>query len=352
MNRSFLVLGLLFACKKPGPLQQYHAEIQTGLQGTAVDEWAERCAPRELALAQTHREFAELEFQQGDTRRAEEHLLIARENVGIALRKAEVCRPKDRDKDGIFDHLDACPDEPENKNGFQDDDGCPEFDRDGDGIKDEVDACPEQPEDMDNFQDADGCPEADNDFDGVLDTQDRCPNEAEDKNGYQDEDGCPEGDVDRDRDGIRNDLDQCPDQPENRNDYLDEDGCPDSPPSNVKIVRDQIVIKDMIQFETGKARILPMSYGILNSVAQVMKDYDKIRVRVEGHTDNQGSDSYNLKLSNDRAASVKAYLISQGIKPERLESVGMGESRPIDTNNTPSGRQANRRVEFHITDGQ
>ena len=131
----------------------------------------------------------------------------------------------DRDGDGVPDSLDACPDEPEDKDGFQDEDGCPDLDNDGDGIPDHEDQCPNDPEDKDGFQDTDGCPEHDNDSDGIPDSLDRCPNEAEDKDGFEDDDGCP--DPDNDGDGIPDKNDKCPNDPETVNGFEDEDGCPD-----------------------------------------------------------------------------------------------------------------------------
>ncbi len=98
----------------------------------------------------------------------------------------------DRDADGITDANDRCPDDPEDRDGFQDDDGCPDPDNDQDGITDAMDKCPNEPEDKDGFQDADGCPDPDNDQDGVPDAADKCPNDPETKNGFQDDDGCPD----------------------------------------------------------------------------------------------------------------------------------------------------------------
>ena len=98
----------------------------------------------------------------------------------------------DSDGDGIPDARDQCPNQPEDKDGFQDDDGCPDPDNDGDGIPDAQDKCPNQPEDRDGFQDDDGCPDPDNDGDGIPDAQDRCPNQPETINGFQDDDGCPD----------------------------------------------------------------------------------------------------------------------------------------------------------------
>jgi hypothetical protein len=98
-------------------------------------------------------------------------------------------------------------------------------DRDGDGLKDDVDKCPDDPEDFDGFEDEDGCPDPDNDRDGILDVDDKCPDIPEDKDGFQDEDGCPEGEKnDRDGDGILDNVDKCPDDPEDFDQFEDEDG--------------------------------------------------------------------------------------------------------------------------------
>ncbi len=156
----------------------------------------------------------------------------------------------DRDGDGVKDSADMCPSDPEDKDGFQDADGCPDPDNDADGIVDAADRCPNDPEDKDGFQDDDGCPDPDNDSDRIRDAVDKCPNEPETYNGYEDDDGCPDRGVtivkpvapppppppppprpkkpaDRDNDGIPDDKDQCPDQPETINGKKDGDGCPD-----------------------------------------------------------------------------------------------------------------------------
>lgn len=347
MSRTLLLLGLS-GCAKMGPIVDYHDEIEDGIRQAMVDEWAETCAPRELALAQSNFTFAKLEFEQGDDRRAEAHLLIARTNIQAALEAAEACRPKDRDEDGILDEDDECPDIAETFNGFRDEDGCPEGDRDGDRIFDADDRCPDIPEDRDSFLDTDGCPDPDNDSDGILDVNDSCPDEPEDFDGDEDTDGCPDAARDSDGDGIFDDLDRCVDQPETMNEYMDEDGCPDEAPQFVRITEERIEIDQKIQFTSGKSRILSVSFPILDSVTTVMKDYPDLDVQVEGHTDSDGSDSYNLRLSQSRADAVREYLISQGVDAARLSSVGYGETRPIDTNRTTSGKANNRRVEFRI----
>jgi len=381
---------------------------------------AYKCAPRELALAETNVQFCLDELDQGNWLRANDHVKVALAAVKKALEDSKDCAPKkvlikqppkivaikktdrdgdgifdvddkcpdtpglpeyqgcppgDKDQDGILDNVDKCPNDPEDKDNWQDEDGCPDFDndqdglpdvedqcpndpgppenkgcpvkdRDGDGITDDVDKCPDEPEDKDQFQDEDGCPDLDNDNDGLPDTTDKCPNEPEDKDGFQDDDGCP--DPDNDGDGLLDTEDKCPNEP----------GPPDSPQgkgcprkySLVKINRDKkrIEIKQKVYFATGKWRILPRSFRLLNQVAQVLRDYPKMKVEIQGHTDSRGSDALNQRLSENRADSVRQYLIDKGIEPDRLKAVGYGEGRPIASNRTRRGRAANRRVEFHI----
>jgi outer membrane protein OmpA-like peptidoglycan-associated protein len=158
--------------------------------------------------------------------------------------------------------------------------------------------------------------------------------------------GCPP-DPDRDKDGIPNDQDACPDTPGPHNDDPKKNGCPQA-----AVVGKQIVILDQVKFATGSAKILPSSDGILNAVLTVLTSHPEItHVSVEGHTDNVGAAAMNKSLSGRRAASVVDWLVKHGIDKARLSSVGFGMERPIDSNDTPEGRQNNRRVEFHIEDG-
>jgi OmpA-OmpF porin, OOP family len=280
--------------------------------------------------------------------------------------------PKDRDGDGLPDPVDSCPDQPEDKDGFQDEDGCPEadndndglvdgadkcpiepgpiqnlgcpiIDKDADGIPDDKDRCPNEPEDKDTYQDEDGCPDLDNDSDGIPDTSDKCPLVAEDKDGFQDDDGCP--DPDNDDDTVLDEKDDCPNQPG----PVDNKGCPKKY-SLVQVTKDRIEIKKQINFATGSAKIVgAVSQQILNEVAQALNDNPQIkRVRVEGHTDSVGDDVKNLKLSQARADSVRAALIKLNVDPARMDPVGFGETRPISSNSTASGRAENRRTEFNI----
>jgi outer membrane protein OmpA-like peptidoglycan-associated protein len=101
-----------------------------------------------------------------------------------------------------------------------------------------------------------------------------------------------------------------------------------------------------VTFATDSSDLSPAFFDVLNSVAKVMKEYNKTVVEVAGHTDSTGSDSYNQSLSERRAGAVAQYLRSQNIGGERLLTVGMGEARPVADNGTNDGRQANRRVEI------
>lgn len=152
---------------------------------------------------------------------------------------------------------------------------------------------------------------------------------------------------DRDGDGIFDAFDACPDEPEVVNGVDDQDGCPDQ--ALARVVGRQIRIEEKIHFEYNQATIEPRSLPVLDSVASILRAYPDIRqVRVEGHTDTQGSDAYNLALSDKRAAAVRQYLTTQGIGPDRLLSQGYGEARPLLWGTTETDHAANRRVEIFI----
>ncbi len=259
------------------------------------------------------------------------------------------CPDPDNDNDGILDVNDRCPNVPEDFDGDHDEDGCPDIskdgDRDGDGIPDSKDKCPDDPEDKDGFQDQDGCPDPDNDHDGIPDKQDSCPDDAEDKDGFEDQDGCP--DPDNDKDQIPDVKDKCPNQPETYNGFQDEDGCPDK--GKVIIEGNDIVILDKVQFETGSAKILPASNSILDAVAATLKGHPEFTVlEVAGHADERSTDEYNLNLTRLRAAAVMDALKSRGIAGSRLVSQGYGEYCPLDPASNPTAWEKNRRVEFKV----
>ncbi len=258
------------------------------------------------------------------------------------------CPDPDNDRDGILDVDDECPMVPEDRDGDADEDGCPEGnegDRDGDGILDNEDECPDDPEDRDGFQDEDGCPDPDNDQDGILDTDDLCPNDPEDRDGFQDQDGCPDPDNDQDR--ILDTDDNCPNEPETYNGTEDEDGCPDT--GSVIIEENSIVILEKIYFETDSAEIQARSFPIIDAVAATLIGNPHITlIEVQGHADERSSDEYNIRLTRDRAASVVEALVQRGVARDRLRSAGYGERCPVDPRHNAEAWERNRRVEFKI----
>lgn len=263
------------------------------------------------------------------------------------------CPEYDNDQDGIPDSLDRCPNDKEDMDGFEDADGCPDYDNDKDGVQDVDDKCPIIPEDIDGFEDRDGCPDYDNDKDGIPDSVDHCPDKPEDKDGFQDNDGCP--DTDNDMDGILDVSDKCPNEPETYNAFEDDDGCPDEKPKipekpKAKEIKRGRVILRGVNFEFGSAKLTGDSYAILDQVYASLVEWPEIKIEIRGHTDSIGSRISNKKLSYSRAQSVRNYLVTQGIESIRIIAVGMGENEPISDNNTADGRAVNRRVELHRID--
>ena len=357
-----LVAGFAFAgCG--GAKLEGRATTVDELISTARDSGAQRCAPVELALAESHVSFARQELSEGRYYRAQDEISVAEKNAHEAIRKSpkELCSrrvvveqqprtkktlvvtPLDTDGDGLNDNVDKCPKQPEDLDEFQDEDGCPDDDNDSDGLTDAIDNCPNNAEDTDGFQDDDGCPETDNDRDGFADQIDQCPDEPEDQDGFKDDDGCP--DCDNDGDGVPECpkvVDKCPDKA-----GALPDGCPKK--YKLVVVTDtKIELKQTIYFATRKARIKRRSYPLLKEVAQVLKENPNIRVRIEGHTDSRGSDRFNLRLSRNRAKAVRKFLIKQGVAKDRMKAEGFGETVPIADNRTNDGRSQNRRVEFVI----
>jgi len=260
----------------------------------------------------------------------------------------------DTDGDGVPDNEDECP----NLQGSKLNHGCPEkdvfMDKDNDGVEDKDDRCPDQA----GPASAGGCP--DTDGDGVPDFVDKCPTLS----GSSANNGCP----DRDGDGVNDNIDNCPDKPglaiyngcpDTDGDGMDDfnDRCPNmaGPVENKgcpKISREDKktlnVAMRAVQFDIGKATLKPISYKILNQVADIMKRYPDYNLVISGHTDNTGSASKNQSLSANRAKSCYDYLVAQRISEKRMSYVGYGESRPIANNNTLRGRALNRRVEFSL----
>jgi OOP family OmpA-OmpF porin len=286
--RRFLVPILVVLSGCAGTELRGQVNATQGLVKRAWRQGAYTCAPRELAMAESHTQFAEQELDEGDFYRAKQELAVAKANADEALRKSP---------SGQCGKVDVIVEK---------------VDTDGDGIFDDIDDCPKIPEDKDGFEDTDGCPDADNDGDKVIDwpePKDKCPNEP------------------------------APDAA---------DGCPPKY-QLIVVTNDRIELKQTIYFDTRKTRIKPISFPLLDEVAQAMKDFGTIRVRIEGHTDSRGSDRSNLKLSQGRAESVRKYLVGRGIDPARMDARGFGETVPIADNRTKQGRSQNRRVEFIIT---
>lgn len=253
------------------------------------------------------------------------------------------CSDRDDDRDGIANDDDTCPNEPEDFDGFEEDDGCPDRDNDGDGVADFDDACPNTAGTIETA----GCPFIDEDNDGIDASVDRCPDAAEDIDDFEDSDGCP--DRDNDRDGISDTDDACPQVPESINGVDDADGCPDEGNSAVRLRGGRIEILEQVYFDTARASIKPRSHSVLEQVAAVLGAHPDIRIlRIQGHTDARGEERANLELSQQRAVSVKEFLIERGIDARRLSARGYGESHPIANNDTREGRAENRRVEFQI----
>jgi outer membrane protein OmpA-like peptidoglycan-associated protein len=249
------------------------------------------------------------------------------------------CPEYDNDGDGVPDDQDLAPDLAEDMDGFEDEDGRPDLDNDGDGIADADDACPDEAEDFDGDRDTDGCPDVlqDGDADGIPDDVDQCPTEAEDIDGFEDEDGCP--DPDNDGDGIPDAQDACPDEAETQNGYLDDDGCPDS-----DLYRNGEVL-DGLKFDSGSAKLTSGAKRSLGGLLQALQDNPTLRIELRGYTDNQGSATRNLELSEQRAEAVRSWLIQQGIEARRIQSRGLGAANPVASNNNDAGRAKNRRIE-------
>jgi flagellar motor protein MotB len=260
----------------------------------------------------------------------------------------------DRDGDGLPDVSDSCMEDSEDKDGYQDDDGCPDVDNDGDGVVDANDTCPDEPEDRDAYQDDDGCPERDNDGDGISDVADRCPDGKEDKDDFEDDDGCL--DEDNDGDGIIDDKDQCPNDAETVNNVDDGDGCPDTKvQTGPEETTTGINLKGaQIEFTGKTANLTNASKTILGQVGKLINN-NSLRIRVEVHVP-LGTTSKNAKkirdqkkkdkdLAQDRADAIVNYLTqTAGVSLQSIQGVGIGSDRPLS--GTVATDPLNERVDF------
>ncbi len=374
---GLLALGCADGVKLSAMQEQIHN------QADEIHDRAYRCAPRELALASANEEFGRMELSYGNGRRGNDHITFADEMIKAADQNSlsTLCldpKLQDRDKDGIIDSEDKCPDTP----GLKAYSGCPNPDLDGDGVCDPwvaemgltdafpckgVDACPTDRGELAYA----GCSNPDRDGDGICDQwvkkagldakfERSCKGSdvCEDVHGLAEFQGCPNPDSDGDTVcdpwvAEKNLLavftgctgaDKCPFE----KGLVEENGCP--PPRKYIVVTDtQIELKEQFFFATNKTKVLAKSEPLLEEIATVLKENPTIHILIEGHTDSSGKYKNNVKLSDGRAKSVMQELIKRGIAKERMEYKGYGPDRPIDTNDTPEGRANNRRVELHIT---
>jgi OOP family OmpA-OmpF porin len=258
---------------------------------------------------------------------------------------------KDTDGDGIYDKDDACPEVAGLKqfNGCPDTDAdgiedskdkCPtvagtaEFqgcaDTDGDGVADPDDACPSVAG-LKQFQ---GCP--DTDGDGVTDASDKCPTVA----GPVSNGGCPE--LDADKDGVIDKEDSCPTVAGPASNK----GCPEV---TEQVLEELKVQARAVYFNSGKATFKTgdqETQARLDAIKEILKNYPNAKFSIEGHTDSDGSDKLNQKLSEERAAAVMNGLIERGVNVNNLVSKGFGETMPVASNKTPKGKAENRRTEI------
>lgn len=254
----------------------------------------------------------------------------------------------DTDGDGVIDLKDKCPDHPGNPVLA----GCP--DADDDGVPDKDDQCPNAP----GEPALRGCP--DTDGDGIADKDDDCPTEK----GLADTKGCP----DTDEDGIADKDDACPEKiglpahkgcPDTDGDgiYDHEDRCPETAGIIASKGCPEIKAEDrakleravkLVQFETGKDNLLSSSYATLDEVAGLMSKYLGYSLNINGHTDSAGDDDANQSLSERRARACYLYLMRKGVSINRMTYTGYGETRPIASNTSATGRAQNRRVEFEL----
>lgn len=223
--------------------------------------------------------------------------------------------PGDRDEDGVTDDVDECPDEPEDADGFQDEDGCPDPDDDGDGIEDVEDECPRQPEDLDGLGDEDGCPEEDFDGDGAADETDRCPTEP----------------------GValapRPECTGCPTCDESAPEPTPEPGPTPEPPTDAGTP-----FAERVYFDVGTYGLRPGELSALVAIRDRLQAEPGLEIVVEGHADYRGTEPRNDILSRHRARRVMRWLQRHGVDPARLTGVGCGELYPAEPNETREGR--------------
>jgi outer membrane protein OmpA-like peptidoglycan-associated protein len=230
----------------------------------------------------------------------------------------------DTDGDGIVDASDACPDAA----GSVAMNGCP--DTDGDGVADKDDSCPE----VAGLKALKGCP--DTDGDGTTDKADKCPT----VNGPKENAGCPWPDTDGD--SVLDKDDKCPAEKGS----VANNGCPEV---TVQTLEDVNLQAKSIYFNSGKATFKTSDVPVrLDAIAAILVQYPNAKFSVEGHTDSDGSEMYNQKLSEARANAVRDAIIKRGISASNVVAIGFGETAPIASNKKAEGKAQNRRTEVKL----
>ncbi|WP_437495078.1 OmpA family protein [Sorangium sp. So ce1014] len=254
------------------------------------------------------------------------------------------CPKADRDGDGVLDVADACPAAAGSSSLDPTKNGCPP-DRDGDGIADAADACPDIVGAASEQRGSNGCP-PDRDGDGVLDRVDACPALAGESSPDRARNGCPE---DVDGDGIKPPEDACPRDRGERDPDPQQNGCP----RGVRIYGKEIALLRPIRFVMyGRERhetAEPVPDEVLTAVRDLLEQRPEIkRVEVRGHADQEGDPEFNMRIAQERAESVRLWLIEAGVPKEKLVAKSYGDSDPIASNRTQEGREKNRRVQLFI----
>jgi outer membrane protein OmpA-like peptidoglycan-associated protein len=223
----------------------------------------------------------------------------------------------------------------------------PPPDADGDEVIDVMDACPRVPGEASRVAATNGCPEMlDRDGDAVPDAFDACPREAGVTTSVAETHGCPSV-LDRDEDGVPDDFDACPE----RVGEPDRDGCPAMASPGVRLARHRIELDEPVRFATDTATLDPRSLAILEALARLLDEHPELlRVEIQGHTDDTGSDAHNDALSIARAEAVAQALVERGVSRGRLVPRGFGKRRPVDARGTAGARARNRRVELHVVE--
>lgn len=254
----------------------------------------------------------------------------------------------DRDKDGVLDRDDACPDVPGIRTNDPKTNGCPKpepKDRDQDGILDPDDACPDVPGIRTNDPKTNGCPRPDRDGDRVYDDEDACPDVAGTPSTDPKKNGCPRGD--RDNDGVFDDEDACVEIPGVRTEDPKTNGCPPGD-DNIRIEGERLILDDVILFDLDSPRVRHASWPVVERIAKyIQKTKEIMEISVEGHADATGTEAYNVKISRMRAEAVVKLLVKYGVPEDRLKAESFGRSKlKVQTN---AAERANRRVEFWVT---